>query len=80
MFCRARRDVNSNKIYVHEVWTEEEIKGIPLQTAAKFSNSKPHGGNTLYKSILADFLNMIKKTRRRGVSSLSSKARRNARP
>ena len=57
MFCRARRDVNSDKIYVHEVWTEDEIKGIPLQTAAKFSNSKPHGGNTLYKSILADFLN-----------------------
>ena len=57
VFCRARRDVNSNKIYVHEVWTEDEIKGIPLQTAAKFSNSKPHGGNTLYKSILADFLN-----------------------
>ena len=57
VFCRARRDVNSNKIYVHEVWTEDEIRGIPLQTAAKFSNSKPHGGNTLYKSILADFLN-----------------------
>ena len=57
VFCRARRGVNSNKIYVHEVWTEDEIKGIPLQTAAKFSNSKPHGGNTLYKSILADFLN-----------------------
>ena len=57
VFCRARRDVNSNKIYVHEVWAEDEIKGIPLQTAAKFSNSKPHGGNTLYKSILADFLN-----------------------
>ena len=57
VFCRARRDVNSNKIYVHEVWTEDEIKGIPLQTAAKFSNSKPHGGNTLYTSILADFLN-----------------------
>ena len=48
VFCRARRDVNSNKIYVHEVWTEDEIKGIPLQTAAKFSNSKPHGGNTLF--------------------------------
>ena len=57
VFCRARRNVNSNKIYVHEVGTEDEIKGIPLQTAAKFSNSKPHGGNTLYKSILADFLN-----------------------
>ena len=57
VFCRARRDVNSNKIYVHEVWTEDEIRSIPLQTAAKFSNSKPHGGNTLYKSILADFLN-----------------------
>ena len=57
VFCRARRDVNSNKLYVHEVWMEDEIKGIPLQTAAKFLNSKPHGGNALYKSILADFLN-----------------------
>ena len=57
VFCRARRDVNSNKLYVHEVWTEDEIKDIPLQTAAKFLNSKPHGGNVLYKSILANFLN-----------------------
>jgi hypothetical protein len=57
VFCRARRDVNSNKVYVHEVWMEDEIKDIPLQTAAKFLNSKPHGGNALYKSILANFLN-----------------------
>ena len=56
VFVRARRDVNSNKLYVHEVWTEDEIKDIPLQTAAKFLNSKPHGGNVLYKSILAEFL------------------------
>ena len=42
---------------MHEVWTEDEIKDIPLQTAAKFLNSKPHGGNALYKSILANFLN-----------------------
>ena len=57
VFCRARRDINSNKVYVHEVWMEDEIKDIPLQTAAKFLNSKPHGGNVLYKSILANFLN-----------------------
>ena len=57
VFCRVRRDMNSNKLYVHEVFTEDEIKGIPLQAAAKFSNSKPHGGNVLYKSILTDFLN-----------------------
>ena len=57
VFCRARRDINSNKVYVHEVWMEDEIKDIPLQTAAKFLNSKPHGGNALYKSILANFLN-----------------------
>lgn len=57
VFCHTRRDVNSNKFYVHEVWTEDEIKAIPLQTAAKFLNSKPHGGNALYKSILAKFLN-----------------------
>ena len=57
VFCRVRRDMNSNKLYVHEVFTEDEIKDIPLQTAAKFLNSKPHGGNVLYKSILTDFLN-----------------------
>ena len=57
VFCRARRDINSNKVYVYEVWMEDEIKDIPLQTAAKFLNSKPHGGNVLYKSILANFLN-----------------------
>ena len=57
VFCRVRRDMNSNKLYVHEVFTEDEIKDIPLQAAAKFLNSKPHGGNALYKSILTDFLN-----------------------
>ena len=57
VFCRVRRDMNSNKLYVHEVWMEDEIKDIPLKTAAKFLNSKPHGGNVLYKSILTDFLN-----------------------
>lgn len=56
MFCRVRRDMNSNKLYVYEVFAEDEIKGIPLQAAAKFLNSKPHGGNALYKSILANFL------------------------
>ena len=55
VFCRARRDVNINRLYIHEVYTEKEIMSIPLQTAAEFLNSKPHGGNALYKAILAGF-------------------------
>ena len=67
VFCRVRRDMNSNKLYVHEVFTEDEIKGIPLQTAAKFLNSKPHGGNALYKSILANFLHDDKSVSAEGI-------------
>ena len=57
VFCRVRRDMNSNKLYVHEVFTEDEIKDNSFQTVAQSLNSKPHGGNVLYKSILTDFLN-----------------------
>ena len=49
--------MNSNKLYVHEVFTEDEIKDNSFQTVAQSLNSKPHGGNVLYKSILTDFLN-----------------------
>ena len=30
VFCRARRDMNSNKLYIHEAWVEDEIKDIRL--------------------------------------------------
>ncbi len=36
VFCRVRKDHNANRLYVHEVFTEEEIKGgDALQTAAR---------------------------------------------
>lgn len=53
VFCRALHDNNTNRLYVHEVFVEEGIKkGNTLQTAA----SKPHGGISLYRDILANVL------------------------
>lgn len=53
VFCRARQDVNKNRLYVHEVFLEDEIKSNALQTAAIANESqKPHGGIALYRSIL----------------------------
>lgn len=53
VFCRVRQDVNKNRLYVHEVFLEDEIKSNALQTAAHASESqKPHGGIALNQSIL----------------------------
>ena len=53
VFCRAMQDANKNRLYVHEVFVADKIKmGDTLQTAA----SKPHGGISLYKDILANVL------------------------
>ena len=53
VFCRALHDNNTNRLYVHEVFIEENIKkGNTLQTAA----SQPHGGAALYRDILANVL------------------------
>ena len=53
VFCRALHDNNTNRLYVHEVFIEENIKkGNTLQTAA----SQPHGGVALYRDILANVL------------------------
>ena len=53
VFCRALNDANKNRLYVHEVFLEDNIKkGNTLQTAA----SKPHGGIALYRDILANVL------------------------
>lgn len=53
VFCRAKQDANKNRLYVHEVFVSDKIKkGDTLQTAA----SKPHGGISLYRDILANVL------------------------
>lgn len=53
VFCRAMQDANKNRLYVHEVFVGKKIKkGDTLQTAA----SKPHGGISLYRDILANVL------------------------
>lgn len=53
VFCRVMQDANKNRLYVHEVFVAGNIKkGNTLQTAA----SKPHGGISLYKDILANVL------------------------
>ena len=53
VFCRAMQDANKNRLYVHEVFLADKIKkGDTLQTAA----SKPHGGISLYRDILANIL------------------------
>ena len=57
VFCRALDDVNTNRLYVHEVFVAEKLKGNALQTAAKLLHSKPHGGIAFYRNILTDVLN-----------------------
>ena len=57
VFCRAMQDANKNRLYVHEVFVAERIKkGDTFQTAA----SKPHGGISLYRDILANVLDASK--------------------
>lgn len=59
VFCRAMQDANKNRLYVHEVFIADKIKkGDTLQTAA----SKPHGGISLYRDILANVLETVKNT------------------
>ena len=57
VFCRAREDVNTNRLYIHEVFVADKIKSSTLQTAAKLSRSEPHRGTALYRDILSDVLN-----------------------
>ena len=53
------QDANKNRLYVHEVFIADKIKkGDTLQTAA----SKPHGGISLYRDILANVLETVKNT------------------
>ena len=59
VFCRAKQDANKNRLYVHEEFVSDKIKkGDTLQTAA----SKPHGGISLYRDILANVLETVAKT------------------
>ncbi len=62
VFCRARKDVNTNRLYVHEVFTSDKMKSSTLQTAAKLLRSKPHRGAALYREILSDILSNGKVT------------------
>lgn len=56
VFCRVMQDANKNRLYVHEVFVADNIKkGDTLQTAA----SKPHGGISIYKDILANVLETV---------------------
>ena len=58
VFCRALHDNNTKRLYVHEVFVEENIKrGNTLQTAA----SQPHGGIALYRDVLANVLDVKNK-------------------
>lgn len=73
VFCRAMQDANKNRLYVHEVFVEDKItKGNTLQTAA----SKPHGGISLYRDILANVLSASKDTQ--SVSTEQAKAEGNS--
>ena len=61
VFCRVRQATRGESIkrfYVHEVFTEEEIKkGASLQTGSA-ANGKRLGGRALYKNILHEFLSV----------------------
>lgn len=54
VFCRTREDENNHRLYVHEVFLEDELKKDAHHTAA---SNKPHGGILLYRDILSDILN-----------------------
>ena len=52
VFCRTREDVNTHRLYIHEVITGEDIeKGQTLQSAAL---EKPRTGLPLYRKIISD--------------------------
>lgn len=61
VFCRVRQATRGESIkrfYVHEVFTEDEIKkGASLQTGSA-ANGKRLGGRALYKNILHEFLSV----------------------
>ena len=61
VFCRVRQATRGESIkrfYVHEVFTEEEIKkGASLQTGSA-ANGKRLGGRAFYKNILHEFLSV----------------------
>lgn len=57
VFCRVHKDVHITRLYIHAVFDEEEIKNIPVKTAAAYLNAKQGGGDVLFKSILSQFLN-----------------------
>ena len=57
VFCRVRQDANMQRLYLHAVYDVEQIKNIPVKTAAAYLNAEPHGGDALFTNILSLFLN-----------------------
>ena len=59
VFCRVREaegDKKGKRFYVHEVFTEDEIKGLPSQTGTAAKSGKKSGGKPFYSKILHDIL------------------------
>ena len=59
VFCRVRNSTRGDKtkrFYVHEIFTENEIKkGLPFKTGSAINDSRSDGGRPLYLNILHNF-------------------------
>ena len=64
VFCRVRNSTRGDKtkrFYVHEVFTDNEIKkGLPFKTGSAVNDSRSDGGRPLYLNILQKFLSVNK--------------------
>ena len=54
VLCRAREDVNKNRLYIHEVFPMDKIKSETIQTLA--GQNQPQRGRALYEKLLAAVL------------------------
>jgi len=71
VFCRTREDINTHRLYIHEVIMGEEIKqGLTLQSTA---HEKPRTGLPLYRNILFDIFSVAKVQQNSEITKLSSK-------
>ncbi|MGP1515514.1 MAG: ADP-ribosyltransferase-containing protein [Bacteroidales bacterium] len=53
VFCRTTKDESTNRLYVHEVFTINDVQGNSLQPSMSDTQSR---GTSLYKNILTDIL------------------------
>lgn len=67
VLCRAREDTNLNRLYIHEVFPIQIIKGELHQTAA--DESQPHRGIALYLDLLREVIG--KDTEKSGNSNIA---------